>query len=122
MAGRRRLAAAEGTRSPPELVGGRTQSGATTRRRAKYMAAHRRRAADGAGADRQRARCRSGHAARDVPDLVPRQRQDHHPHRPEAALRLHRLVADLTVRQQRASTVAPTDTKKLSDIWRRAME
>ena len=39
------------------------------------------------------------------PTRVPRQPEDHHAHRPEAAVRLRRLVADLALRQQRGEAV-----------------
>ena len=93
-----------------DLVGGREQAGADAGGRAQHLAADRRRAADRAGADHQPARRRHRHAARDLPDRVPRQPQDHHAYRPEAALRLHGLVADLALRQQRACRPSTTRT------------
>ena len=45
------------------------------------------------------------HAAGHLPDDVPRQPQDHHPYRSEAALGLRRLVADLAVCEQRGGPV-----------------
>ena len=105
LAGRRRLAAAEGLRPPSDLVGGRAQPGAAAGGRAQHLSALRRRAAGGAGADHEPARCRHRHAARHLPDRVPPEPEDHHPYRPEIALRLHGLVADLALRQQRASAL-----------------
>src|SRR5205085_5745232 len=102
VAGRRFLAAAEGVRPPRLLVGGREQIGAVSGRRAQYLAAERRRAAERAGNHHEPARCRHRHAARHLPDRVSRQRQGDDAYRPEAALRLHGLVADLALRQQRA--------------------
>ena len=52
-----------------------------------------------------RSRHRLRHAAGDLPDAVPRQSEDHHPYRAEAAVRLCRLVADVAVRQQRREAV-----------------
>ncbi len=63
------------------------------------------RAAARAGDDHQPGRCRLRHAAGDVPDAVPRQSEDHHAYRAEAAVRLRRLVADLALRQQRNETI-----------------
>ena len=44
-------------------------------------------------------------AAGDLPDDLPPEPEDHHALRAEAALRLHGLVADLALRQQRAPAV-----------------
>ena len=81
LAGRRRIAAAEGVRPPSDLVGGRAQAGATAGGRAQHLAALRRRAAERAGADHQPARCRHRHAAGHLPDRVPPEPEDHHPYR-----------------------------------------
>ena len=105
MAGDQRLAAAEGLRPPPDLVGRRGRARAAAAGAAQHLAARHRRAADGAGDDHQPDRCQRRPAARDVPDHLPAERQDHHPCRPQAALRLCRLVADLALRQQRGEAV-----------------
>ena len=73
--------------------------------RAYDLAASCGRTGDGAGADHQPVGCGDRYAAGDVPDAVPRQSEDHHAYRPEAALWLRRLVADLALRQQRGQAV-----------------
>ena len=100
-----RLAAAEGFRSAPRVVGGEGGPGAAARDRAYHLAAVRGRAGDSAGVDHQSVGCGYRHAAGDVPDRVPRQSEDHHAHRSEAAVRLRRLVADLALSQQRGEAV-----------------
>src|SRR5215469_8895467 len=105
VAGRGRLAAAEGVRPPPVLVGGRTQTGATTCGRAQHQFAVCRRTADGAGVDHESDGRRQCDAAGYLSDSIPPEFEGHHLHRPEIALRLHGLVADLALRQQRARTL-----------------
>ena len=99
------LAAAEGVRSAARLVGGGRETGADAGDATQHLAAVRRRAGDRAGADHQPGGCGVRHAAGDLPDAVPRQPEDHHPHRPEAAVRLCRLVAAIALRQQRGEAV-----------------
>src|SRR6516164_10147547 len=45
--------------------------------------------------------------SRHLPDRVSPEPQDHHAYRPDVALRLYGLVADLALRQQRAPALRP---------------
>ena len=97
--------AAEGVRPASRVVGGEGGSGAAAGDRTYDLAADRGRTGDGAGVDHQPVGCGDRHTAGDIPDRVPRQSEDHHAHRPEGAVRLRRLVADLALSQQRGEAV-----------------
>ena len=96
------VAPAEGDRPPGRVVGGQGGPGADAEGGAQHLAAQRHRAAERPAADLEPDRLRGVDAAGDVPDDLPAEPEDHHALRAEAALRLHGLVADLALRQQRA--------------------